>query len=369
MERVDCIVVGAGVIGLAVARRLAMAGVETLLLEREATPGVHASSRNSEVIHAGIYYPPGSHKARLCVRGRRQLYRYCEEHGIAHRRCGKLLVASSSVERNTLQHYADTAQRNGVTDLAWLTPAEVSAIEPDVRCAAALWSPSTGILSSHEFMQALLGDLEGHGGTLACRAEVVGGRLSRGSHRVAVQQDAACSEFEARLVVNAAGLWAQSLAWHLTGLDASSVPRQHFAKGHYFTLQGRAPFSHLIYPVANDAGLGIHVTLDLAGQVRFGPDVEWLPTIDYSFDESRTGSVCSGHPALLSGARRAATAVGLHGHSLEARGPGGTAGRLPSPGPGRARLGGVGESLWHRVARTHGVARDCGRGRCDARGG
>jgi len=305
MERVDCIVVGAGVIGLAVARRLAMAGVETLLLEREATPGVHASSRNSEVIHAGIYYPPGSHKARLCVSGRRQLYRYCEEHGIAHRRCGKLLVASSSVERNALQHYADTARRNGVTDLAWLTPAEVSVIEPDVRCTAALWSPSTGILSSHEFMQALLGDLEAHGGALACRAEAVGGRLSRGLHRVVVQQDAAFSEFEARLLVNAAGSWAQPLALHLDGLDASSVPRQHFAKGHYFTLQGRAPFSHLIYPVASDAGLGVHVTLDLAGQVRFGPDVEWLPGIDYSFDESRRAAFATAiqryYPALDEG--------------------------------------------------------------------
>ena len=302
MDRVDCIVVGAGVIGLAVARRLAMAGAETLLLEREATPGVHASSRNSEVIHAGIYDPPGSHKARLCVQGRRQLYRYCEERGIAHRRCGKLLVATSGAERNTLQHYADTARSNGVTDLAWLTPAEVSAIEPDVRCTAALWSPSTGILSSHELMQALLGDLEAHGGALACRAEVLGGRLSRGSHRVAVQQDAAYSEFEARLLVNAAGSWAQPLAQHLAGLDAGSVPRRHFAKGHYFTLQGRAPFRHLIYPVAGDAGLGIHVTLDLAGQARFGPDVEWVPGIDYTIDESRRAAFATAirryYPAL-----------------------------------------------------------------------
>jgi L-2-hydroxyglutarate oxidase LhgO len=302
MERVDCIVVGAGVIGLAVARRLAMAGVETLLLEREATPGVHASSRNSEVIHAGIYYPPGSDKARLCVQGRRQLYRYCEERGIAHRRCGKLLVATSSAERATLQRYVDNARSNGVTDLAWLTAAEVAALEPELRCESALWSPSTGIFSSHEFMQALLGDLEAHGGALACRAEVVGGRLSRGVHRVSVQQDAACSEFEARLLVNAAGSWAQPLAQRLAGLDGGSVPRQHLAKGHYFTLQGLAPFSHLVYPVAGDAGLGIHVTLDLAGQARFGPDVEWVPGIDYTVDESRRAAFATAirryYPAL-----------------------------------------------------------------------
>lgn len=347
MERVDCIVVGAGVIGLAVARRLAMAGVETLLLEREATPGVHASSRNSEVIHAGIYYPPGSHKARLCVHGRRQLYRYCEARGIAHRRCGKLLIATSGAERSTLQHYADTARSNGVTDLAWLTPAEVSAIEPDVRCSAALWSPSTGILSSHELMQALLGDLEAHGGALACRAEVVGGRLSRGAHCVAVQQDAACSEFEARLLVNAAGSWAQPLAQHLAGLDAGRVPRQHFAKGHYFTLQGRSPFRHLVYPVAGDAGLGIHVTLDLAGQARFGPDVEWVPGIDYSVDESRRTAF--------------ATAIRRYYPALDEQrlqpGYAGIRSKLAGPGQPAAdfRLQGPAEHGWEGLVNLYGI--------------
>jgi len=287
MERADCIVIGGGVIGLAVARRLAIAGVETLLLEREAVPGSHTSSRNSEVIHAGLYYPTGSCKARLCVRGRQQLYRYCQDRGIAHRRCGKLILAVSEGERATLQSYCDTARRNGVIDLVRLTPSDVTALEPAVRCVAALWSPSTGILDSHGYMQSLLGDLATSGGTFACRAEVVHARLERGRHRVFVQQGGACSEFETRLLVNAAGLDAQAVAQSFAGLDPSTIPPRYPAKGHYFTLQGRAPFHHLIYPVAGGGGLGIHVTLDLAGGVRFGPDVEWILEIDYSIDESR----------------------------------------------------------------------------------
>lgn len=287
MERVDCIVIGAGVIGLAVARRMASAGLETVVLEREAVPGSHASSRNSEVIHAGLYYPPGSRKARLCVRGRQQLYRYCAERGVAHRRCGKLIVATSDDEHATLRSYVATAGRNGVTDLAWLTPREVAAMEPAVHCTAAVWSPSTGILSSHDLLQALLGDLEASGGSLACQAEVVSAQLGD-RHRVIVQQDGARSELETRLLVNAAGLDAQAVARSFAGLDSATIPPRHLAKGLYFTLQGRAPFGHLIYPVArSDGGLGIHVTVDLGGGVRFGPDVEWISAIDYSVDESR----------------------------------------------------------------------------------
>jgi len=284
---VDCIVIGGGVIGLAVARRLAFAGIETLVIEREAVHGSHTSSRNSEVIHAGLYYAPGSLKARLCVQGREQLYRYCEERGIAHRRCGKLVVATSTADRPQLQHYFDTARRNGVTDLTWLTPDEAAALEPAVRCEAALRSPSTGIVSSHELMQALLGDLESHGGALACHAEAVGARLGQGTHRVAIRQEGTRSEFATRLLVNAAGLDAQAVALAFVGLPASTVAPRHLAKGHYFTLQGRAPFQHLVYPVAGNGGLGIHVTLDLAGGARFGPDVEWVPAVDYAIDESR----------------------------------------------------------------------------------
>jgi len=287
MERVDCIVIGGGVIGLAVARRLALAGIETLVLEREAVHGAHASSRNSEVIHAGLYYAPGSLKARLCVRGREQLYRFCEEQGVSHRRCGKLVVATSDDEHAALRHYFETAERNGVTDLAWLTPAEAAALEPAVSCVAALWSPSTGIVSSHELMQALLGDLESCGGALACRAEVIGARLGQGLHRVVVQQEGVHSELTTRMLVNAAGLDAQLVARSFDGLDVATIPPRFLAKGHYFTLQGRSPFRHLVYPVAGSGGLGIHVTLDLAGGARFGPDVEWVPEVDYGFDDSR----------------------------------------------------------------------------------
>ena len=287
MQHVDCIVIGGGVIGLAVARRLAIAGVETLVLEREAIHGSQTSSRNSEVVHAGLYYEPGSLKARLCVRGREQLYRYCDERGIAHRRCGKLIVATSDEEHPRLQHYLETARRNGVSDLCWLTPAEVAALEPAVRCTAALWSPSTGIVSSHELMQALLGDLESCGGALACRADVIGARLGHGAHRVVVQQEGTQNELTTRLLVNAAGLDAQSAAHTFAGLDAGTIPARHLAKGHYFTLQGRAPFQHLVYPVAGSGGLGIHVTLDLAGGARFGPDVEWIAHVDYAMDETR----------------------------------------------------------------------------------
>lgn len=302
MERVDCIVIGAGVIGLAVARRVAATSLETLVLEREPVHGAHASSRNSEVIHAGLYYPPGSLKAQLCVTGREQLYRYCESRGIAHRRCGKLVVATSDLERPRLQQYFDTALRNGVSDLEWLGPGQVAALEPAVRCAAALWSPSTGIVSSHELMQALLADLEARGGTLACRAEVQGARLGAGAHRVFVQQDGISSEFEARYLVNAAGLDAQAVARRFAGLDAATIPPLHLAKGHYFTLQGPAPFRHLVYPVAGGGGLGIHVTLDLAGLARFGPDVEWVTAIDYAPDETRrdafTTAIRRYYPAL-----------------------------------------------------------------------
>jgi len=287
MEHADCIVIGAGVVGLAVARRLGLAGIETLVVEREAVHGSGASSRNSEVIHAGLYYPPGSLKARLCVSGREQLYRYCATRGIAHRRCGKLVVATSDAERPTLQRYFDTACRNGVNDLAWLTAAEVAALEPAVRCVAALWSPSTGIVSSHELMQALLADVEASGGTLACRGTVVGALLGQGRHRVVVQQDGTRSEIVTRHIVNAAGFEAQAVARSFEGLAASTIPPVHLAKGHYFALQGRAPFRHLVYPVAGNGGLGIHVTLDLAGAARFGPDVEWVTAIDYTPDATR----------------------------------------------------------------------------------
>jgi L-2-hydroxyglutarate oxidase LhgO len=301
MESVEAVVVGAGVVGLAVARRLALAGHEVLVLEAADGFGTEASSRNSEVIHAGIYYPPGSAKARLCVRGKAMLYRYCEARGVPHRRLGKLLVAVDDAERPLLQRYADGARANGVA-LEPLTASQVGAMEPAVRAVAGLWSETTGIIDSHALMLAMLGDAEHAGATLACRTRVAGGQVAPdGTKRLWVGGgEAGCREpgghepggdepmaLGCRLLVNSAGLAAQSVARSLDGLPRGSIPPAHFAKGHYFTLSGRSPFHHLVYPMPDNAGLGIHVTLDMAGQCRFGPDVSgWPSAPDYAFDAS-----------------------------------------------------------------------------------
>jgi L-2-hydroxyglutarate oxidase LhgO len=284
MESVDAVVVGAGVVGLSVARRLAMAGREVLLLEAAGSFGTQTSSRNSEVIHAGIYYPTGSAKARLCVQGKAMLYRYCEARGVPHRRIGKLLVAVDDAERPVLQRYADSARANGV-ELEPLSAAQVVALEPAVRAVAGLWSESTGIVDSHALMLAMLGDAEHAGATLACRAPVVGGSVAPdGTKRLSVGGDEPM-QLGCRLLVNCAGLGAQSVARALDGLPRATIPREYFAKGHYFTLAARSPFRHLVYPMPNNAGLGIHVTLDLAGQCRFGPDVSgWPSAPDYDFE-------------------------------------------------------------------------------------
>jgi L-2-hydroxyglutarate oxidase LhgO len=324
-----------------VARRLALAGIETLVLEREAVHGAHASSRNSEVIHAGLYYAPGSLKARLCVRGREQLYRYCDERGVAHSRCGKLVVATSDDEHATLRHYFETAGRNGVTDLAWLTPAEAAALEPAVSCVAALWSPRTGIVSSHELMQALLGDLESCGGALACRAEVIGARLGQGLHRVVVQQEGVHSELTTRMLVNAAGLDAQLVARSFDGLDVATIPPRFLAKGCYFTLQGRSPFRHLVYPVAGSGGLGIHVTLDLAGGARFGPDVEWVTTVDYAVDERRRDAFVTAIRRYYPGLDATRLQPGYAGTRPKIAGPGELAADFCIQGPERHRIEGL----------------------------
>ncbi len=282
-ERLDCVVVGAGVVGLAVARALALAGREVCVVEAADAIGTATSSRNSEVIHAGIYYPPGSLKARLCVTGRRQLYAYCAARGITHRRIGKLIVATGEADVARLEGYAQRAAANGVDDLEWHDAAAVAALEPDVRAVAALYSPSTGILSSHEYLLALRGDIEAHGGTLALRSRVA--RIVAGDDGFAVFIDGdADPAVHCRMLVNAAGLHAPALAGTIEGLDAAWVPRAYFARGHYYTLSGRSPFGRLVYPVAEQAGLGIHVTLDTAGVARFGPDVEWIDGEDYTFN-------------------------------------------------------------------------------------
>ena len=291
MDSVDAVVIGAGVVGLAIGRALAMSGLETVVLERTNAIGTGTSSRNSEVIHAGIYYAPDSLKARMCVHGRQQLYPFLESHGVAHQRCGKLIVATSAAQQAKLAQIEARAQRNGVADLRLLDAREARELEPALNAVAALLSPSTGIVDSHGLMLALQGDLERHGGALALLSPVLGVRCADDGHVVRVGGDAP-TELRARVIVNAAGLWAPDLAAGFDGLDRSRVPQARYAKGNYYSLAGRAPFSRLIYPVPEAAGLGVHLTLDLAGQARFGPDVEWItpPTadaIDYVVDPRR----------------------------------------------------------------------------------
>ena len=286
VEKVECVVIGAGVVGLAIARALALRGRETLVLEAEDAIGTGTSSRNSEVIHAGIYYTPGSAKAILCVAGRQLLYDYCAARGVAHRRCGKLIVAADQEQVNTLRKIEATARANGVHDLQWLTAAEAQALEPALSCVAALLSPSTGIVDSHGVMLAMQADLEDAGGTVALRAPVMRGRCDGdGIHLQAGRDDVV--EISAQVVINSAGLQAQALARRIAGIPAASIPSPLYAKGCYYVLQGKSPFRRLIYPIPIPGGLGVHLTLDLAGQARFGPDVEWVEELDYSVDPAR----------------------------------------------------------------------------------
>jgi len=291
-ERVHSVVVGAGVVGLAVARRLAGLGREVVILESADSIGTGTSSRNSEVIHAGLYYPGGSLKARACVAGRQALYAYCQERGVAHRRTGKLIVAATPDQLAKLEGIRAQAAANGVADLEMLTGAEAQALEPDLSCVGALSSPSTGIIDSHGLMLALLGDAEADGAAIAYRSPLLGADITDDGFLLEVGGDApmrlACRE-----LVNAAGLNAWDVAAALRGFPAAAIPPRWLAKGNYFTLSGcRAPFSRLIYPAPEDGGLGVHLTLDLAGQARFGPDVEWLGDvapagIDYRVNPAR----------------------------------------------------------------------------------
>ncbi|MDD9744011.1 MULTISPECIES: NAD(P)/FAD-dependent oxidoreductase [Marinovum] len=286
----DVVVVGAGVVGLAVARALALAGREVLILEKNPVMGEETSARNSEVIHAGIYYPPGTLKARHCRRGRDLLHRYCEARGVGHRRCGKLIVASDTDEAARLPQIAAHAQGNGVTDLRLIGAAELQALEPALRASAALFSPSTGIVDSHALMLALLGEAEAHGAQLVTRSPVSGGQLcGDGSAELAVGGDEPML-LRCRSLVNCAGLWAPALSARIDGLPPP--PGLALVKGNYFALSRPAPFSRLIYPVPRDGGLGVHFTLDLAGRGKFGPDTEWLDDtdparIDYTVNPER----------------------------------------------------------------------------------
>ena len=285
IDTVDVVVIGAGVVGLAVARALALQGREVMVLEAADAIGTGTSSRNSEVIHAGIYYPKGSLKAQLCVQGKELLYAYCAERGIGHQRCGKLLVATSEAQAAALPGIIAKAAANGLHDLTLLTRDGARAMEPQLECMAAVHSPSTGIVDSHAFMLALQGDLEHAGGMVVLNSEV--NRAVAGVNRSssAIQIIASDStELHTRLLVNAAGLHAPALAARIEGLPAQHVPKAFYAKGNYFTLSGRSPFSRLIYPApdphAHLAGLGVHLTIDLGGQAKFGPDVQWVDALD-----------------------------------------------------------------------------------------
>ncbi len=286
MDVVDCIVVGAGVVGLAVARALAIAGRDVLILESAGAIGTETSSRNSEVIHAGLYYPPNGLKARFCVPGRRALYAYCEARGVPHRRSGKLVVATSADETGKLELIVERARANGVDDLQLITAAAAVALEPAIHCLAALHSPSTGIIDSHGLMQAYLADAESAGAILVLRSPVLGGRVGS-SHITLRVGGAEPMEIGCRLLVNCAGLHALDVAKSIEGFPAAALPEVRFAKGNYFVLSGQAPFSRLVYPVPIPGGLGVHLTLDLGGAARFGPDVEWVDTINYAVDPHR----------------------------------------------------------------------------------
>ncbi len=280
-DSVDCVVIGAGVVGLAVARAIALspkfAGKELLILEEANAIGTGTSSRNSEVIHAGIYYPQGSLKAQLCVQGKAMLYDYCTERGIGFKRCGKLIVATNNAQVAQLQGIIAKAVANSVHDLVLLTREQARELEPQLECVAAVHSPSTGIIDSHALMLSLQGDFENAGGLTVLNSAVAGVFVDKGAIKIVMQDGA---EIRTKALVNAAGLSAPLLARSMQGLDPKFAPQEYYAKGNYFTLSGKSPFNRLIYPVPEAAGLGVHLTLDMGGQAKFGPDVEWVKSAD-----------------------------------------------------------------------------------------
>ena len=289
-ESVDCVVIGAGVVGLACARALALQGREVIVLERAEAIGTETSSRHSEVIHAGIYYEPGSLKAKFCVEGKLKMYRFMEERGIPFNRLGKLIVATSEDQIPALQQIKERAEKNGVMDLEFLSHNEVVAREPELRCVTALWSPSTGVADSHSYMLGLQGDAEAGGAMIAFFAPVERGEITEDGIILEVGGEGAMT-LKAKTVVNAAGLHTQSLTHEFADFPKDRIPPWHYCKGNYYSLSGcKAPFSSLIYPAPEQAGLGVHLTLDLGGQARFGPDVEWIDEINYDVDPGRSDS-------------------------------------------------------------------------------
>jgi len=286
IEKSECAVIGAGVIGLAVARALSLQGREVIILESEDAIGMGTSSRNSEVIHAGIYYETGSQKAKLCVQGKLALYDYCESHGVPFQRCGKMIVATNEGQIEKLQALHQKAADNNVDDLIWQDQKTTLEMEPALNAVASLLSPSTGLIDSHALMLAYQGDTEANGTMIAFNAPVEDGEILDSGIRLNVGGDAPMT-LECQIVINCGGLHAQHVAGSLKGFPTEHVPETHFAKGNYFSLAGKSPFTHLIYPIPEEAGLGVHLTLDLGGQARFGPDVEWVDEIAYEVDPAR----------------------------------------------------------------------------------
>jgi L-2-hydroxyglutarate oxidase LhgO len=320
VDEVEAVVVGAGVIGLAAARALAFRGHEVIVLERAYTIGFETSSRNSEVIHGGLYYPQGSLKAVACVEGRERLYAYCREHHVPHARLGKLIVATSEDEIPGVEKIEAAARANGVTNLEWLSPPEAQRLEPELRCVAALLSPATGIIDSHALMLAYQGDAEAAGAVVAFRAPVVSGRVLTDGFEMSVGGEEPTA-LRCRLLVNAAGLYAPALARMIDGLPPESIPPAYFCRGVYFTLSGRSPFGRLIYPVPVPGGLGVHITLDLAAQARFGPDVEWIEAVDYTVDPRRGDAFYAAVRRYWPGLRDGALQPGYAGIRPKISGP------------------------------------------------
>jgi len=285
-ESIDCIVVGAGVVGLACARTLALAGRDVIVLEAGPSIGWETSSRNSEVVHSGIYYSAGSRKATACVEGRRKLYDYCAARSVPYAKLGKLIVATNEAEEVEIHALWKRGRANGVDDLELIDQSGVAHREPELTTRGALWSPSTGIIDSHALMLSLQGELEDAGAMIVFKTPVTGGHIEADGIYITTGGDAPMT-LSSRLVINAGGLHAQEFARSLDGFEKSYIPPRHLARGVYFSLSGRSPFSHLIYPAPESGGLGVHATLDLAGQCRFGPDVEWVDSIDYTVAPER----------------------------------------------------------------------------------
>jgi L-2-hydroxyglutarate oxidase LhgO len=346
MDEVDVVVIGAGVVGLAIGRALALRGLQVVILEQANAFGTGTSSRNSEVVHAGLYYPPGSLKARLCVQGRDLMYAYCAERGIGVQRCGKLLVATRDDDLPKLDTIRAHAAACGVNDLQPLTRAQALALEPELHCVAALHSPSSGIVDSHGLMTALLGDAQNAGALFAVASPFVAA-ARRGSLWELRTGGAEAFELATRWLVNAAGLDAQAVAAGMAGFPAACIPQRHLAKGHYFALARKAPFRHLIYPTPVDGGLGVHLTLDLAGQARFGPDVKWLPAwpagqpLDYAADPSRQAAFEAEVRRYWPGLPEGALQPSYTGIRPKISGPGEPAADFRIDGPAAHGVGGV----------------------------